>query len=63
MKPERVVLVLASLLLAAALVVSVVGGAVALQRWGLWLGLAALGVLALPLLLWLVDAITRAARR
>jgi hypothetical protein len=63
MKPERVVLVLASLLLAAALVVSVAGGAVAMQRWGWWLGLAALGVLALPLLLWLVDAVLRAARR
>jgi hypothetical protein len=63
MKPERIVLVLALLLLAAALVVGVAGGAVALQRWGLWLGLAALGVLALPLLLWLVDVVIRAARR
>lgn len=63
MKPERVVLVVASLLVAAGLVAWVAGGAVALQRWGMWLGLAALGVLALPLLLWLVDALVRAARR
>ncbi len=63
MKPERVVLFLALLLLAAALVVMLAGGAVAMQRWGFWLGVAALGVLALPLLLWLVDAVTRSARR
>lgn len=63
MKPERVVLVVASLLVAAGLVAWAAGGAVALQRWGMWLGLAALGVLAVPLLLWLVDALLRAVRR
>lgn len=63
MKPERIILVLASLLLVAALVVGVAGGALELQRWGIWLGLAALGVLALPLLLWCFDSVIRAFRR
>ena len=41
MKPERIVLLLASLLLAAGLVVWAVGGAVALQGLSIWLWVGA----------------------
>ena len=63
MKPERIVLVLALLLLAGGFAVWGVGGAVALQGLGIWLWVGAVGILGLPLLLWLVDAIVRAVRR
>jgi uncharacterized membrane protein YkvI len=63
MKPERIVLVVASLLLAAGLVVWAAGGAVAVQGVGMWLWVGAVAVLSLPLLLWLLDAIVRAVRR
>ena len=63
MKPERIVLLLASLLLAAGFIVWAVGGAAALQGSGIWLWVGALAILSLPLLLWLLDAIVRAVRR
>lgn len=63
MKPERILLVVASLLLAAGIVAWAAGGAHLLQSLGIWLWVGALGVLALPLMLWLIDAILRAVRR
>jgi len=63
MKPERIVLLLASLLLSAGFIVWAVGGAAALQGSGIWLWVGALAILSLPLLLWLLDAIVRAVRR
>lgn len=63
MKPERIVLVLALLLLAGGLVVWVAGGVAALQGLGVWLWVAAVAILSMPLLLWLLDAIVRAVRR
>ena len=63
MKPDRIVLLLASLLLAAGLLVWAAGGAVALQGLSIWLWVGAVAILGLPLLLWLLDAIVRAVRR
>ena len=63
MKPERIIIGLASLLLAAGFVVWGAGGAVALRALGIWLWVGALGVLSLPLLLWLLDLIVRVVRR
>lgn len=63
MKPERIVLVLALLLLAAGFVAWAAGGAAALQGLGIWLWLGALAILGAPLLLGLLDAIVRAVRR
>jgi len=63
MKPERLVLVLTWLLLAAGFVVWGVGGAEALRSTGMWLWVGAAAVLSLPLLLWLLTVIVRAMRR
>ena len=63
MKPERIVLVLALLLLAAGFVAWAAGGVAALQWLGIWLWFGALAILGAPLLLWLLDAIVRAVRR
>ena len=62
MKPERIVLVVALLLLVAGLVVWAAGGAGALQGVSAWLWVGAVAVLSLPLLLWLLDVIIRALR-
>jgi hypothetical protein len=63
MRPERILLALVWLMLAAAFVAWAIGGAASLRSTSIWLWLAATGVLGLPLLLWLVDVIVRAVRR
>lgn len=63
MKPERLILALAWLMLASGFVVWAVAGAEALRSTSPWLWLAAAGVLGLPLLLWALDALVRAVRR
>lgn len=63
MKPERIVLLLAWLLLAAGFIAWAAGGAQLLRSAGIWLWVGAAGVLGLPLLIWLVDAVFRAVRR
>lgn len=63
MKPERIILALAWLMLAAGFVVWAVSGAESLRSASIWLWLAAAGVLGLPLLLWVVYVVVRAVRR
>jgi hypothetical protein len=63
MKPERIVIGLATVLLAAGFVAWAAGGAAAFRGVSVWLWLGAFGVLSLPLALWLVDVLWRAIRR
>jgi hypothetical protein len=63
MKAERIILWVAGLLLAVGFVVWGVGGAALLQGWGVWLWVGAFGVMALPLLLWLIDVLFGLVRR
>lgn len=63
MKPERIILALAWLMLAAGFVVWAVGGADSLRSTSIWLWLAGAGVLGLPLMLWVAYVVVRAVRR
>ena len=73
MRPERIVLGVATAPFVAGVAVWVLGGATAFRSFslwlwlgGLWLGglwLGAFGVLCLPLALWLADVVWRALRR
>jgi|GEM_PF-3112379 len=63
MKPERILLLLVWLLLGAGFVVWAAGDAQLMRSLGVWLWVGAAGILGLPLLLWLIDAILRTVRR
>jgi hypothetical protein len=63
MKPERIVLLVAWLLLAAGFMTWLAGGADLMASVGIWLWVGAAGTLGLPLLIWLVELIFRAVRR
>ena len=63
MRPERIVLGVATAPFVAGVAVWVLGGATAFRSFSLWLWLGAFGVLCLPLALWLADVVWRALRR
>lgn len=63
MKPERIIIGLATGLLAAGFVGWAVGGARVLRDVTVWLWLGAFGVSCLPLALWLADLVWRSMRR
>ena len=63
MKPERIVIGLATALLGAGFIAWAVGGASVLRDVSVWLWLGAFGVLCLPLALWLADLVWRSMRR
>jgi hypothetical protein len=63
MKPERIVLAIAVALFAAGFGTWIVGGAQLMRTVGIWLWLAGVGVMSLPLLLLVVDLIVKAVRR
>jgi hypothetical protein len=62
MKPERIVIGLATALLAAGFIAWGVGGPSVFRGVSVWLWLAAFGVLCLPLVLWLADLVWRSMR-
>ena len=63
MKPERIVLVVAWMLMAAGFLAWAAGGAHLMRSMGVWLWVGAAGMLGVPLLIWLVEVISRAVRR
>jgi hypothetical protein len=63
MKPEKIVLAIAAALFAAGFGTWIVGGAQLMSSVGIWLWLAGVGVMGLPLLLLVIDAIVKAVRR
>ena len=58
MKPERVLLLLVWVALAAGFIVWGTGG-VGRQRLGAWIFVGGLGILCLPLLLWVIHFVSR----
>jgi hypothetical protein len=63
MKPERILLLLVWLLLAAGFIVWAAGDGHLVRSLGIWLWLGAAGILGLPLLLWLIDTVRSSVRR
>lgn len=63
MKPEKIVLAIAAALFAAGLGTWIVGGGSLMRSVGIWLWLAGVGVMGLPLLFLVVHVIVKAVRR
>lgn len=63
MKPERIVIGLATALLAAGFIAWALGGPSMFRAVSVWLWLGAFAVLCLPLVVWLADVVWRGLRR